>query len=42
MPANISCELNRRLTLNLLTWKVWRVPNNARKWQMRINSAYNT
>jgi len=22
------------LTLILLTWKIWRAPNNASKWQM--------
>ena len=28
------------LTLNPLTWKIWRAPNNARKWQMGFNSAF--
>jgi len=25
------------LTLILLTWRIWWVPNNARKWQMGFN-----
>jgi hypothetical protein len=28
------------LTLILLTWKIWRAPNNARKSQMEFNSAF--
>jgi len=28
------------LTLILLTWRIWWAPNNASKWQMRINSAF--
>jgi len=28
------------LTLILLTWRIWRAPNNASKWQMRFNSAF--
>jgi len=28
------------LTLTLLTWRIWRVPNNASKWQMGFNSAF--
>ena len=28
------------LTLNPLTWKIWRAPNNARIWQMGFNSAF--
>jgi hypothetical protein len=27
------------LTLNPLTWKIWRASNNARRWQMGFNSA---
>jgi len=23
-----------------LTWKIWRAPNNANKWQMGFNSAF--
>ena len=29
------------LTLILLTWRIWRAPNNANKWQMGFNSAFN-
>jgi len=28
------------LTLIRLTWRIWRVPNNASKWQMGFNSAF--
>jgi len=28
------------LTLILPTWRIWWAPNNARKWQMRFNSAF--
>jgi hypothetical protein len=28
-----------RLTLILLTWRIWWAPNNASKWQMRFNLA---
>ena len=28
------------LTLILLTWRKWRAPNNASKWQMGFNSAF--
>jgi hypothetical protein len=28
------------LTLILLTWKIWWVPNNASKWQMGFTSAF--
>ena len=28
------------LTLILLTWRKWRTPNNASKWQMGFNSAF--
>jgi len=29
-----------QLTLILLTWRIWRAPNNASKWQMGFNSAF--
>ena len=29
------------LTLILLTWRIWGAPNNANKWQMGFNSAFN-
>ena len=28
------------LTLNPLTWKIWRAPSNASRWQMRFNSEF--
>jgi hypothetical protein len=28
------------LTLYLLTWKIWWVPNNVSKWQMELNSSF--
>jgi hypothetical protein len=28
-----------KLTCILLTWRIRRVPNNARKWQMGFNTA---
>jgi len=28
------------LTLTLLTWRIWRAPNNASRWQMGFNSAF--
>jgi len=28
------------LALIPLTWRIWRVPNSASKWQMRFNSAF--
>ena len=27
------------LTLILLTWRIWRAPNNTSRWQMGFNSA---
>ena len=29
-----------QLTLNPLTWKIWWAPNNASRWQMGFNSAF--
>jgi len=29
-----------RVTLILLTWRIWWAPNNASKWQMGFNSAF--
>jgi len=39
------CNRNNRsrptnLTLILLTWRIWWVPNNASKWQMGFNLAF--
>jgi hypothetical protein len=28
------------LTLNPLTWKIWRTPNNANRWQKGFNLAF--
>jgi hypothetical protein len=28
------------LTIILLTWRIWRAPNNASKWQMEFNLAF--
>ena len=28
------------LTLILLTWRIWRAPNNASKWKVEFNSAF--
>ena len=33
-------KVHRKLTLILLTWRIWRVRNNANKWQMGFNSAF--
>jgi hypothetical protein len=41
MPANGRWDLIRRLTLILLKWRIWSAPNNASKWQMGFNSAFN-
>ena len=30
-----------RVTLIVLTWRIWWVPNNASRWQMGCNSAFN-
>ena len=31
---------HRPLTLHQLTWKIWRAPNNASRWQLGFNSAF--
>ena len=28
------------LTLILLTWRIWRAPSNASRWQMGFNSSF--
>ena len=33
------CDL-LTLTLVLLTWRIWRTPNNASRWQMGFNWAF--
>jgi hypothetical protein len=35
------CRSRIILTLILLTWRIWWAPNNASKWQMGFNSAFN-
>ena len=40
MPANGRWDLTRRLSLILLTWRIWWAPNNASKWQMGFNLAF--
>jgi len=32
--------LSLRLTLILLTWRIWWAANNVSRWQMVFNSAY--
>jgi len=34
------CFVYISLILILLTWRKWRAPNNAGKWQMGFNSAF--
>jgi hypothetical protein len=34
------CKTSHYLTVILLTWRIWRVPNNASRWQMGFNSAF--
>ena len=40
-----SCKINHYnimfLTLTLLKWRIWRVPNNASRWQMGFNLVFN-
>jgi len=38
--SNAFADGRLRLTLILLTWRMWRAPNNAGKWQMGFNSAF--
>jgi hypothetical protein len=33
-------KISWRLTLILLTWRIWWAPNNASKWQIGFNSAF--
>ena len=33
-------RLRASLTLILLTWRIWRAPNNASRWQMGFNLAF--
>jgi hypothetical protein len=38
--AGCSANGRRRLTLILLTWRIWWAPNNVVKWQMGFNLAF--
>jgi len=45
MPADGRWDLTQRLkgyplTLNPRTWRIWRAPNNASRWQVGFNSAF--
>ena len=40
MSADGRWDLTRRLTLIILTWKIWWASNNASRWQMGFNSAF--
>ena len=33
-------KIQNVLTLILLTWRIWRVPNNASRWQMGFNLVF--
>jgi len=33
-------DKSRPLTLILLTWRIWRAPDNASKWKMEFNSEF--
>ena len=39
MPCSLSYwqSLNKSLTLNPLTWRIWWAPNNASRWQIGFN-----
>jgi hypothetical protein len=39
-PIILKYRIWKKLTLILLTWRIWWVPNNARRWQMGFNSAF--
>ena len=42
MTVQVSYAYNRKtkLTLTLLTWRIWWAPNNASRWQVGYNSAF--
>jgi len=40
MPADGRWGLTRRLSLIVLTWRMWWASNNASRWQMGFNSAF--
>jgi hypothetical protein len=38
--VKVSNITHPKLTLILLTWRIWRAPNNGSKWQMGFNLAF--
>jgi len=36
----LEIKVEMLLTLILLTWSIWRAPNNVSKWKMGFNSAF--
>jgi len=38
--VHIYLRTNKTLTLILLTWKIWRAPNYASKWQMGFSLVF--
>ena len=40
MSSDLSTTGRRRLTLILLTWRLWWAPNNASRWQIGFNLAF--
>jgi len=38
--SRIYAKIRTRLTLTLLTCRIWWAPNNASKWQVGFNSAF--
>ena len=40
VPSAQHSDCGVTLTLILLTWRIWRAPNNASKWQMGFNLAF--
>jgi hypothetical protein len=40
MPADGRLVLTWRLTFILPTWRIWRAPNNASRWQMGFNLVF--
>jgi len=41
LASNVLVSPADLLTLILLMWRIWWAPNNASKWQMGFNSAFN-
>jgi hypothetical protein len=40
LPQHPVLKLCPSLTLILLTWRIWRAPNNASRWEMGFNLAF--